>query len=233
MPAPRRRARARARAAGTASRAPAAPRARPARTAATSTRVLGGTRIPAARASVAASLPISSDVDAAVGIERVAHARRLARRSSTWAPCALSSRSKASATRSSTIATDSLVHRIELSNALESARRSAAAATSAVAIDQRRHVAGADADRRVARAVGGANDRGAAGGHDHVGAGVGHQRLDQRDRRLLDHLQAAVGRARRDRGLGESTRTASAAPRGRAGAGRRRPRCGSSAPAAP
>ena len=28
---------------------------------------------------------------------------------------------------------------------------------------------------------------------------VGHQRLDQRDRRLLDHLQAAVGRARLDR----------------------------------
>jgi hypothetical protein len=39
----------------------------------------------------------------------------------------------ASATRSSTIATDSLVHRIELSNAFESARHFAALGTSAVA----------------------------------------------------------------------------------------------------
>ena len=44
-----------------------------------------------------------------------------------------SSRSNASATRSSTIATDSLVQRIELSNAFESARQAAACATSALA----------------------------------------------------------------------------------------------------
>ena len=42
-------------------------------------------------------------------------------------------RDSASATRSSTIATDSFVHRIELSNAFESARQGAALATSAVA----------------------------------------------------------------------------------------------------
>ena len=51
----------------------------------------------------------------------------------TWAPCLPSSRSRASATRSSATSTDSFVHSSELSKAFESTSSAAARATSAVA----------------------------------------------------------------------------------------------------
>ena len=79
----------------------------------------------------------------------------------------------------------------------------AALARSARGVHQHGHVAGPHPDRRVARAVGGAHDRYAPGGDDHAGALVGHQRVDQRHRRLVDHLDDAVGRARRDRRVGQ------------------------------
>lgn len=73
-------------------------------------------------------------------------------------------------------------------------------------IDHDWHVAGADPYRGVAAAVGGAHHGGAPGGHDDIDPSVGHQGVDERNRRLLDHLDAAVGRASGDSGLSHRMR---------------------------
>ena len=87
--------------------------------------------------------------------------------------------------------------------ALESTRRRRRPARSAVASTSAGTLPGPTPMRRVAGAVRRPHDADAARGDDHVGGRVAHQRLDQRDRRLLDHLQAAVRRAGRDRGVGQ------------------------------
>ena len=56
-------------------------------------------------------------------------------------------------------------------------------------------VARADADRRIARRIGGAHHRRAAGREDQVDPVGLHDRIDDRQRRLVDHLDHAVGRA--------------------------------------
>ena len=68
-------------------------------------------------------------------------------------------------------------------------------------IHERRHVAGPDADRRIARAIGGAHHGATAGGDDDVGRGVRHQCLDQRNRGLFDNLDAAIGSTGADGGV--------------------------------
>ena len=82
-------------------------------------------------------------------------------------------------------------------------------------VDIGRVVAGADADRRIARAVGGAHHRRAAGGEDQVDTVGGHHRGDDRHRRVGDHLDDAVRRARLLGDAGEETRGVGAAGLGR------------------
>ena len=62
-----------------------------------------------------------------------------------------------------------------------------------VAVDDHRHVAGADAERRLARRVGRLHHRAAAGGDDDVDDL--HQLLRRLDRAVLDRLDQVVGPA--------------------------------------
>ncbi len=192
----------RRRAPGRASRARAAPRRRRGRTARAGSGSSAGTRTPARAAMVAASLPTIEVSNRPPG-KTASRTRSRSPSSSRCAPCRLISRSSRSATASSTMSTLSLVQSTELSNALLATSFFAARCEVGGRVDEHRDVARADADGRVAGGVGRADDRDAAGGEDHVGALVGHQRVDQRDRRLLDHLDDAVRRAGGDGRLGE------------------------------
>ena len=141
-----------ARAPGRASRGRAAPRRPRGRTARAGCGCGRGTRTPALAAMSAASLPTMRRVEAAAGEDRVAHPVALVGRRARSAPCRSISRRNRSATASSTISTLSLVHRIELSKALLATSFSAARLQVGGGVDEHGHVAGADADRRVARA---------------------------------------------------------------------------------
>ena len=86
-------------------------------------------------------------------------------------------------------------------------------------VDEHRHVAGTDADRRVAGRVGRAHDTDPTGGEDDVGALVGHQRVDQRDRRRLDDLDHTVRCTGRDRCLSRARGRRRCSTPARAGCG--------------
>ena len=99
---------------------------------ASSTRVLAGTRMPASAAIQVASRPTNRMSNRPSGNSRLATLSRCSG-SSRKAPARLSWRSSAVAACSSTISTDSLVHKMELSKLLLSTIRRAAWARSAVA----------------------------------------------------------------------------------------------------
>ena len=166
------------------------------------TRVRGGTRTPASVGDRGGVLADQRGVEPAAGEDRVADPVALVGIEQVGAVPAPSRAANRSATASSTTSTLSLVHSTELSKALLStsffggARRGRRSRRRGPArCPGPTPIAGLP-EEYAARTTGDA-----AGGQDDVGARVGHQRVDQRDRRLLDPLDDAVGRAGRDRRL--------------------------------
>ena len=79
-------------------------------------------------------------------------------------------------------------------------------------IHQRRHIAGADAEGRLAAGIRGLDHACAAGGKDHAGARMPHQRVGALHGGGLDALDNVFGRARLERGVIKNAAVAQVQP---------------------